>query len=132
MLQYEFGNRCDAPQTIDLQGVHVVGRTRDGRETKLVAYDPDAELIPLPIDGKSDSAEALAYRAPRGGEFANAWADVATIVRAPAPHSVSVGADRPAVDDGARPRDRARRRRRRRRGDVRRGSTADAHAMQNR
>src|SRR5262245_55231473 len=49
VLGYQFGNRCDRPATIDFAHVTVVGRTFDGQELDLHAFDPNAEIRELQI-----------------------------------------------------------------------------------
>lgn len=62
VLGYEFGNRCDKPELVDLALVDVVGRTADGNEHHLVPYDPGGEVRSLTIDGRFGGSEALAYQ----------------------------------------------------------------------
>ena len=81
-VQYEFGNRCEQPQVIDLATVHVVGRTADQREIPLHAYDPDSELTPLKLDGKSWGTEAILYRDELGAHVRQVCVDVASVVHA--------------------------------------------------
>ncbi|HUJ63830.1 MAG TPA: hypothetical protein VLX92_35260 [Kofleriaceae bacterium] len=63
VLQYTFGNRCDHPAMVDLAAANVIGRLGDGREVELIAYDPNREIRPLPIDGRMVGQEAIAYQA---------------------------------------------------------------------
>jgi hypothetical protein len=61
VLAYEFGNRCDRPATVDFTHVAVKGRTYDGKELALTAYDPEWQIKPLQIDGRTGGKEAIAY-----------------------------------------------------------------------
>lgn len=61
VLDYQFGNRCDEPVTIDLAHVPVTGRTADGSEVRLEAYDPNLEMIAMKIDARKAGGEAIAY-----------------------------------------------------------------------
>jgi hypothetical protein len=63
VVEYDFGNRCEHPAMVDLASVRVFGRTSDGREIPLQAYDPNHELRALPIDARSTGHEAIAYEA---------------------------------------------------------------------
>jgi hypothetical protein len=77
VLGYAFGNRCDHPATVDLARVPIVGRTLDGREMNLVAYDPHHELRPLAIDGRMSGGEAISY--PSTVPFGEVCVDAASI-----------------------------------------------------
>ena len=61
VLDYQFGNRCDDPVTIDLAHVPVTGRAADGSEQRLDAYDPNLEMIAMKIDARKAGGEAIAY-----------------------------------------------------------------------
>lgn len=63
VLGYGFGNRCDHAATVDLAQAHIVGRTYDGREVPLAAWDPHHEIQALLLDGRATGTEALAYKA---------------------------------------------------------------------
>lgn len=93
-VQYEFGNGCERPQQIDLANVHVVGRTADWREVPLHAYDPDTELTPLRLDGKSWGTETILYRDELGGEVRQACVDVASVVHGDEARWVCIAAGR--------------------------------------
>ena len=77
VLAYEFGNRCDRPATVDLSRVSVVGRTYEGDQTELRAFDPNAEIRPLTIDGRAAGKEAIAY--PAHTSFAEVCIDAASL-----------------------------------------------------
>lgn len=66
VIGYEFANRCNRIAKIDLGEVHVLGRGTDGKLAPLVAYDPNHELRPAWLDGRSANGEALAYVAGEG------------------------------------------------------------------
>jgi len=61
VLEYQFGNRCDRAEVVDLAYVHVVGRTADGAEHRLAPYDPNGELLALELGGRLAGAEAISY-----------------------------------------------------------------------
>ena len=67
VLGYSFGNRCNDSHTIDLEHAVVVARTPQG-DTRLVAYDPDREIVPLPLDGGASGAETIAYHLTGGDD----------------------------------------------------------------
>ena len=77
VIAYQFGNRCDRAATIDLARAAVVGRTFDGQEMELRAFDPNAEIRAMQIDGRAAGAEAIAY--PAETRFAEVCVDVASI-----------------------------------------------------
>jgi hypothetical protein len=79
VLAYEFGNRCDHAATVDLASVAVVGRTYDGLERKLSPYDPNQEIRPLQIDGRTAGREAIAYP-DATAHFASVCVDAASLV----------------------------------------------------
>ena len=56
VLAYDFGNRCDAPVTIDLRAIAVVAKTARG-DAPMVPYDPGNEIRALPLDGRSAGFE---------------------------------------------------------------------------
>jgi hypothetical protein len=78
VLAYEFGNRCDGPQTIDFTRTAVKARTYDGAELALRAYDPEWQIRPLRIDGRTAGREAIAYHADQ--RLAEVCVDVASLV----------------------------------------------------
>lgn len=65
VVQYQFGNRCDRAQTIDLGGAAVTGRTASGEVITMVAYDPYNEIRPLPLDARAFGRERIEYRTSR-------------------------------------------------------------------
>jgi hypothetical protein len=78
VLRFQFANRCDHPQAIDLGAVAVIGRSAAGADERLAPYDPRAELHPVALDGRSVGAEALAY--PADHAMSQVCVDVATLV----------------------------------------------------
>lgn len=78
VLRFQFANRCDHPQAIDLGAVAVIGRSAAGDDERLAPYDPRAELHPVVLDGRSVGAEALAY--PAAHTMQQVCVDVATLV----------------------------------------------------
>jgi hypothetical protein len=95
VLQYRFGNRCNRSIEVDLQHVAVVARFEDGREEALTAYDPDRELAPRALAGRSAGYEALAY--PTAGIAVQVCVDAASIVRAQPAHWLCLGGSGPAA-----------------------------------
>lgn len=63
VLAYEFANRCDHPATVDFTRLAVVARTYDGKDVKLEAFDPEAQIQPQQLDGRMAGKEAIAYLA---------------------------------------------------------------------
>ena len=84
VLGYQFANRCDHAAIVDLAHVHVVGRTLDGAEHSLYAYDPLGQLRPLPLDGRLAGAEAIAYANDDRAPLGEVCVDAATISHADA------------------------------------------------
>ncbi len=78
VLAYEFGNRCDRAATVDLAQVTVVGRTYEGEQRRLFAFDPDQEIRPLQIDGRTAGREAIAYP-DATSHFAEVCVDAASL-----------------------------------------------------
>jgi hypothetical protein len=76
VLGFQFANRCDRVAPIDLGAVRVVARDGAGRETPLVAYDPDRVIRLVWLDGRSASGEALAYGVDPDGQPAPAVTEV--------------------------------------------------------
>jgi len=84
VVSYAFGNRCDHPTVVDLATIDVFGRTDDGRQLELKAYDPRHELEVLFLDGRAVGHEAIAY--PSDAPLGVVCFDAATIARASAVH----------------------------------------------
>jgi len=61
VIAYGFGNRCDRATTVDLGAVVVTGRTADGREVVLPAFDPEGELRSARIDARRSGRETIEY-----------------------------------------------------------------------
>jgi hypothetical protein len=79
VLAYEFGNRCDHPAVIDLGTATVVGHDAAGQVHPLVPHDPDGEIRPAWLDGRSRGRERIAY--PSGIALSDICVDAAGIVR---------------------------------------------------
>ncbi len=62
VVNYQFGNRCDRAQVIDLQRVTVTGRTANGEDVAMVPYDPYGEIVALPLDARAAGRERIEYR----------------------------------------------------------------------
>lgn len=77
VVSYQFANRCDHPTMVDLAAIAVVGRGPDGADSPLRPYDPHAEIHPVPLDGRRDGAEQLAYLSH--GAVTQLCVDVATL-----------------------------------------------------
>jgi hypothetical protein len=88
VLAYAFGNRCDHPTVVDLASVAMVGRGDDGRELRLVAFDPRREMRPLELDSCAVGRELIAYRS--ADRVHAVCVDTASIAHAPATHWVCV------------------------------------------
>jgi hypothetical protein len=65
VLGYQFGNRCDQPALVDLGAVAVVARSPERAGVALRPYDPQGEIRPVALDGRSVGAEVLAYASDR-------------------------------------------------------------------
>jgi hypothetical protein len=61
VVSYGFGNRCRYPTTLDFTQVRVRGRTADGVERELIAFDPQHELRPLSLDAMFYGHENIEY-----------------------------------------------------------------------
>ena len=61
VVSYGFGNRCRHPTTVDFASVRVRGRTADGAEHDLIAFDPQHELRPEPLDAMFFGHENIEY-----------------------------------------------------------------------
>lgn len=61
VVAYAFGNRCRHPVWVDLSALHVRGRTEDGVEHDLIAFDPQHELRPEPLDAMFAGRENIEY-----------------------------------------------------------------------
>lgn len=57
---FSLGNRCDAPVKVDLQ-VPATVRLADGSATPAAAYDPDGEIEPVLLEGRSVGHEHIEY-----------------------------------------------------------------------
>jgi hypothetical protein len=77
VLAYEFGNRCDRPATVDFTQLKVVARTYSGEDLTLAAFDPEWQIKPMQIDGRSAGAEAIAY--PSDARLAEVCVDAASL-----------------------------------------------------
>lgn len=80
VVEYWFGNRCANAVTIDLGTTRAIARGTDGLARELTPFDPDGELRPLTLIGRTAGHEAIAYVRPDGAEGpAQVCVDVATI-----------------------------------------------------
>ncbi|HEY5944336.1 MAG TPA: hypothetical protein VIV40_02545 [Kofleriaceae bacterium] len=93
VLAYEFGNRCDHPATIDFATVKVLARTYNGKDLTLAAFDPDWQIRPLQIDGRTTGAEAIAY--PADERLAEVCVDVASLTHAAPARWLCFASNRP-------------------------------------
>ncbi len=57
------GNRCDHSVPVDLSALHVVGGDEQGATVPLVPYDPDREIGPRRLDGRTEGSEWIEYPA---------------------------------------------------------------------
>jgi len=98
VLRFQFANRCDHPQAIDLGAVVVVGRGAAGGDERLSLYDPRAELHPVALDGRSVGAESLAY--PADHPMQQVCVDAATLVHQAPPRWLCFAGTAGAVAGG--------------------------------
>jgi len=85
VLQFELGNRCEAPVRVDLTAVRVQARYAGGATVWLPTYDPRAEVRPASLDVRMHVFQPLAY-GPGGPERS-------------APEALCVALGRVAPDD---------------------------------
>lgn len=64
--QIAFGNRCDAATPVDLTAIEVVAHYDDGASARLRPHDPDDEIRPGMLDGRSSGVENIEYMLPDG------------------------------------------------------------------
>ncbi len=83
VVRFAFGNRCDHPAIVDLASASVVGRTEDGDQVQLTAYDPRHEIQMMRIDGRAVGREALAY--PADTPISEICVDAGSIAHGPSP-----------------------------------------------
>ncbi len=81
VVDYQFGNRCDGDVMVDLTHVRIYGRTADGVELALTAYDPGLEMKPMKLGGRQAGGEAIAY--PTTEPLTQVCVDAASIVETP-------------------------------------------------
>lgn len=91
VIAYEFGNRCDDPVVVDLAAARVYGRTREGSDIQLFAFDPLREIRLMRLDGRAVGREAIEY--PSGQPLARLCIDAASIAHASPPRWVCFGQD---------------------------------------
>jgi hypothetical protein len=80
VVAYQFGNRCNEPVVVDLASARVIGRTADGDDMQLIAFDPRGEIRPMRIDSRAVGKEAIEY--PSGRAVQSLCIDAASIARA--------------------------------------------------
>lgn len=85
VLQFELGNRCEAPVRVDLTAVRVQARYPGGATVWLPLHDPRAEVRPASLDVRMHVFQPLAY-VPGGPEGS-------------APEALCVALGRVAPDD---------------------------------
>jgi hypothetical protein len=100
VLGYQFGNRCDQPALIDLGAVAVIGRDLQGADVVLRPYDPQREIRPAELDGRSVGTEALAYASNR--PLLEVCADAVALAHATPPRWLCFTAPARAAAGGAR------------------------------
>ncbi len=89
VISYEFGNRCDDPVVVDLAAAKVYGRTREGSEMQLFAFDPLREIRLMRLDGRAVGREAIEY--PSNRPLARLCIDAASIAHASPPRWICFG-----------------------------------------
>lgn len=69
VVQYSIGNRCDRATVVDFSAVRALSATGLSLGPELRAYDPLAELRPLPLEARTVITEQIEYRniAPSSG-----------------------------------------------------------------
>jgi hypothetical protein len=85
VLDYQFGNRCDSPVTIDLVNLRVVGRMATGEDRHLRPFDPHGEMRVAQLDALQAGGEAIAYVATEHAEYVQLCVDIAQIERTDKP-----------------------------------------------
>jgi len=93
VVEYQFGNRCDHASPVTLPIV-ATGRTPGGQERKLLAFDPNGEIVPLHIDGRSFGKETIEYRADDDYGVTQICVDVAAIVKQTPAQSICLAESR--------------------------------------
>jgi hypothetical protein len=101
VLAYEFGNRCDGPAPIDFTQAKVLARTFDGEDLTLVPFDPDYQIMPLKIDGRTTGKEAIAY--PTDKQLAEVCVDVAALTHQTPARWLCFASNRPPALEVERP-----------------------------
>jgi hypothetical protein len=76
VVEYRFGNRCDAPVILDLAAARVYGE-KDGTATDLMPFDPFHELRELQLDARAVGEELIDY--PSGDALDDVCVDAASI-----------------------------------------------------
>jgi hypothetical protein len=84
-IAYSFGNSCWHETTVDLASVRAIGRTTDGQEVPLQAFDPRHELRALPLNATWHGHEEISYRADDGTTPPVVCVDVGRVDRSSAP-----------------------------------------------
>jgi len=65
IVDYQFGNRCQHPITVDLGAIRATGRTPTGEEVALVPYDPQGQIRAVTLETRTAGRERLEYRKAR-------------------------------------------------------------------
>jgi hypothetical protein len=94
VIEYHFGNRCEHPSPVVIPVV-ATGRTPGGQEREVFAYDPNGEIRPLTLDGRSYGNETIEYRPDDDYGTVELCIDVAAIARETPAKKVCLG-DAPA------------------------------------
>ncbi len=68
VVAYGFGNHCRHAVMLDLATVRAVGHDAEDREHAMIAFDPNQELRPMPLDGMWSGREQVEYGQARGLE----------------------------------------------------------------
>lgn len=89
VLDYQFGNRCDAAVPVDFAAVAVTARTRDGAEVRLAPYDPEHQIAAQRLDGRLEGREVIAY--PIAVEVVQICIDTASLAHLAPAHWVCLG-----------------------------------------
>ena len=90
VIEYQFGNRCEHPSPVVIPTV-ATGRTPGGKEREVFAFDPNGEIRPLTLDGRSHGAETIEYRPDDDYGTVELCIDAAAIARETPAKTVCLG-----------------------------------------
>jgi hypothetical protein len=86
VIEFDFGNRCDRPVTVDFTALHAFGVDERGQGHALAIHDPRGEVRPLGLEARTVGREVLELRRRAAvTRLRSACVDVARIVAGAAP-----------------------------------------------